>query len=163
MLISRNHGFQCIRDLQLRSSGQDFGNEFRHRGARSGRLDGEFVELDLAANAASLGAKVWQASGGREPLTLKGHTGYVMSVSWSSGGTRLATGSWDGTAKMWDVAGGRELLTLHGHTNRIASVAVAPDGQRIVTGSLDNTARVWMAASPEEVEAWRKEEQAVAK
>jgi 3D-(3,5/4)-trihydroxycyclohexane-1,2-dione acylhydrolase (decyclizing) len=62
VLISRNHGYQCIRDLQLRSTGRDFGNEFRRRDEGSGRLEGEFIELDLAANAASLGATVWEAS-----------------------------------------------------------------------------------------------------
>jgi 3D-(3,5/4)-trihydroxycyclohexane-1,2-dione acylhydrolase (decyclizing) len=53
--------FQCIRDLQLRSSAQDFGNEFR-RDPQSNRLSGDFIELDLAANAESLGARVWRVS-----------------------------------------------------------------------------------------------------
>ena len=62
VLISKNDGFQCIRDLQLRSSGQDFGNEFRTRDPQSNRLSGDFIELDLAANAESLGARVWRVS-----------------------------------------------------------------------------------------------------
>jgi 3D-(3,5/4)-trihydroxycyclohexane-1,2-dione acylhydrolase (decyclizing) len=62
LLISKNDGFQCIRDLQLRSAGRDFGNEFRTRGAESNRLDGEFIDVDLAANAASLGARTWSVS-----------------------------------------------------------------------------------------------------
>ena len=59
VLLSKNDGFQCIRDLQLRSSGRDFGNEFRSRNPRSNRLDGNFVEIDFAANAASFGARTW--------------------------------------------------------------------------------------------------------
>ena len=43
VVISKNDGFQCIRDLQLRSSGQDFGNEFRDARPRSNRLDGDYV------------------------------------------------------------------------------------------------------------------------
>ncbi len=62
VLISRNHGFQCIRDLQLRSSGQDFGNEFRLRDDATNRLAGEFVQLDLARTAQGLGAKAWDVS-----------------------------------------------------------------------------------------------------
>jgi 3D-(3,5/4)-trihydroxycyclohexane-1,2-dione acylhydrolase (decyclizing) len=62
VVLSRNYGYQCIRDLQLRSSGRDFGNEFRRRGQSSGRLDGEFIEIDYAANAASFGARVWSAA-----------------------------------------------------------------------------------------------------
>jgi len=62
VVISRNDGFQCIRDLQLRSSGHDFGNEFRRRDPASGRLEGEFIDIDFAANAASFGASVWEAA-----------------------------------------------------------------------------------------------------
>ncbi len=62
VMISKNYGFQCIRDLQLRATGQDFGNEFRRRDPRSGRLDGELIEIDFAANAASFGARVWEAA-----------------------------------------------------------------------------------------------------
>ena len=35
VMISKNDGYQCIRDLQLRSTGRDFGNEFRSRDASS--------------------------------------------------------------------------------------------------------------------------------
>jgi 3D-(3,5/4)-trihydroxycyclohexane-1,2-dione acylhydrolase (decyclizing) len=59
LLLSKNDGYQCIRDLQMRSVGRDFGNEFRSRGAGSNRLDGSYVELDYAANARSLGARTW--------------------------------------------------------------------------------------------------------
>jgi WD40 repeat protein len=48
-------------------------------------------------------AKVWDAAGGRELLTLTGPAGEVI-VSWSPDGTRLATGSEAGTAKVWDAA-----------------------------------------------------------
>ena len=59
VLLSKNDGFQCIRDLQLRSSGHDFGNEFRTRDPRSHRLDGNFIQIDYVANAASFGARAW--------------------------------------------------------------------------------------------------------
>jgi WD40 repeat protein len=100
---------------------------------------------------------------GREMLVLKGHDNWIRSVAFSPDGQRIVTGSEDKTAKLWDAENGRELLTLKGHTNRVDSVAFSPDGRRIATGSQDETARVWMVASPEEVEAWRKEEQPVAK
>ncbi len=96
-------------------------------------------------------AKVWDAAGGRELLTLKGHTSHVRSVSWSPDGTRLATGSEDGTAKVWDAAGGRELFTLKGHTGQVWSVAWSPDGTRLATGSYDSTAKVWDAAGGREL------------
>jgi 3D-(3,5/4)-trihydroxycyclohexane-1,2-dione acylhydrolase (decyclizing) len=57
LVLFVNHGFQCIRDLQLLKSGVDFGNEFRARGA-DGRLSGPTVEVDYAQNLASLGCGV---------------------------------------------------------------------------------------------------------
>ena len=94
---------------------------------------------------------MWDAAGGRELLTLRGHTGVVGSVSWSPDGTRLATGSEDGTAKVWDAAGGRELLTLKGHTGAVVPVSWSPDGTRLATGSADSTAKVWDAAGGREL------------
>ncbi len=104
--------------------------------------------------------KVWDAETGRELLTLKGHDRAVRSVAFSPDGRRILTGSWDKTAKVWDAETSRELLTLKGHTAEVWSVVFAPDGRRILTGSDDATAKVWMMASPEEVEAWQKEEEA---
>ncbi|MDX6561331.1 MAG: hypothetical protein QOD65_1145 [Gaiellales bacterium] len=62
VLLSKNDGFQCIRDLQVRSSGRAFGNEFRTRDEGTNRLEGEFVTIDLAANAAAFGARTWEAN-----------------------------------------------------------------------------------------------------
>jgi WD40 repeat protein len=78
--------------------------------------------------------------------TLIGHRSELLSVSWSPDGTRLATGSYDGTAKVWDAAGGRVLLTLRGHRGLVYCVSWSPDGMRLATGSQDNTAKVWDAA-----------------
>jgi hypothetical protein len=47
---------------------------------------------------------VWEAAGGRELLTLKGHTADVLAVAWSPDGQRLATRSWDRTARVWEAA-----------------------------------------------------------
>jgi 3D-(3,5/4)-trihydroxycyclohexane-1,2-dione acylhydrolase (decyclizing) len=48
VIVLVNRGFQSIHGLQRATTGQSFGNEFRRR-------DGAFVEVDYAANAASLG------------------------------------------------------------------------------------------------------------
>lgn len=51
-----NHGFASIGSLSDSVGSQRLGTAYRYRGADSGRLDGGFLPLDLAANAASLGA-----------------------------------------------------------------------------------------------------------
>ena len=62
LVLADNRGYQCIRALQVARAGHPFGNEFRHRNPDSKRLDGEYLDLDLAANAQSMGARVWRAS-----------------------------------------------------------------------------------------------------
>jgi len=62
VVLSENHGFQSIYGLQMARAGRDFGNEFRRRERRSKRLAGEYLELDFAANAASMGARTWRVS-----------------------------------------------------------------------------------------------------
>jgi len=59
IIISENHGYQCIRRLQMWRTGVNFGNEFRHRDLETNRLDGEYVRIDLTKNAESFGARAW--------------------------------------------------------------------------------------------------------
>ena len=66
VLISQNDGFQCIRDLQLRSSGKDFGNEFRQPLAPRTGSTATTSTLDLAANAAAFGARAFTANTAEE-------------------------------------------------------------------------------------------------
>jgi 3D-(3,5/4)-trihydroxycyclohexane-1,2-dione acylhydrolase (decyclizing) len=54
IVVLDNHGFSSIGGLSRSCGGDGFGTEYRYR--RNGRLEGDVIELDLAANAASLGA-----------------------------------------------------------------------------------------------------------
>lgn len=90
---------------------------------------------------------VWDALGGRQLFTLKGHSGCVRSVAFSPDGQRILSSSDDHTAKLWDAARDPAQIILLGHTNWIWAVAFSPDGQRVATASLDHTARIWDAAT----------------
>ncbi|HEX4132306.1 MAG TPA: 3D-(3,5/4)-trihydroxycyclohexane-1,2-dione acylhydrolase (decyclizing) [Pirellulales bacterium] len=59
VVVSENHGYQCIRRLQMWRTGVAFGNEFRERDSQSNRLEGEYVAIDIAKNAESFGARTW--------------------------------------------------------------------------------------------------------
>jgi len=66
IILSENHGFQCIRNLQMAKVGHSFGNEFRERDFKSNRLEGKFVPIDFAQNAESMGARAWRVKTGDE-------------------------------------------------------------------------------------------------
>ena len=75
----------------------------------------------------------------------------VLAVTFSSDGTRIASGSTDGSVMVWDAWTGKELKTLNGHTSYVTSVVFSHDGTRIVSGSLDGSARVWDAWTGKEL------------
>jgi 3D-(3,5/4)-trihydroxycyclohexane-1,2-dione acylhydrolase (decyclizing) len=61
IVLNDNHGYGCIHNLQRGSGGKSFGNEFRSRVGKTGRLEGKPLPVDFAKNAESLGAKVYRA------------------------------------------------------------------------------------------------------
>lgn len=62
IVISENHGYQVIRQLQMNRAGRSFGNEFRARDDATHRLEGDYVQIDFAQNAASMGARTWHVT-----------------------------------------------------------------------------------------------------
>lgn len=60
-VLVQNHGFASIGGLSESLGSQRFGTAYRYRGA-DGRLDGDYLPVDLATNAASLGADVIRVS-----------------------------------------------------------------------------------------------------
>src|SRR5260370_10226699 len=58
VVIVQNHGFASIGELSEKLGSQRFGTYYRYRNEETGRLDGDKLPIDLAANAESLGAHV---------------------------------------------------------------------------------------------------------
>jgi WD40 repeat protein len=56
---------------------------------------------------------------------LSGHGGEVTAVSWSPDGTRVASGSLDGTVRLWDARSGSCVGTLLGHGGHFRGELVA--------------------------------------
>ncbi|MGH3503073.1 MAG: 3D-(3,5/4)-trihydroxycyclohexane-1,2-dione acylhydrolase (decyclizing) [Nocardioidaceae bacterium] len=61
VVLVQNHGFASIGSLSEELGSQRFGTRYRYRDAGSGRLDGDKLPVDLAANAESLGVHVLRA------------------------------------------------------------------------------------------------------
>ena len=63
VILLQNDGFQSIHGHQKALVGHSLGNEFRVRDQASGKLDdGDFVEIDYAKNAESIGLRAWNAT-----------------------------------------------------------------------------------------------------
>ena len=87
---------------------------------------------------------------GRETSTLGGDGGNY-TVTFSSDGRTLASGSVNGTVKLWDVASGREFRTFSGSP---FSVAFSPDARILASsGSTldDHTVKLWDLPSGREL------------
>ena len=61
IVLVQNQGFGSIGSLSESLGSQRFGTRYRYRDPASGLLDGDVLPVDLAANAASLGADVIRA------------------------------------------------------------------------------------------------------
>jgi len=57
VVLVQNQGFGSIGALSESVGSQRFGTRYRYRSEASGRLDGDLLPVDLAANAASLGCR----------------------------------------------------------------------------------------------------------
>ena len=63
VILLQNDGFQSIHGHQKVLVGHSLGNEFRVRDQHTGKLDdGDFVSIDYAKNAESIGLRAWNVS-----------------------------------------------------------------------------------------------------
>jgi 3D-(3,5/4)-trihydroxycyclohexane-1,2-dione acylhydrolase (decyclizing) len=110
--VPENHGYQVIHRLQMGRSGQEFGNEFRYREgrlnlagdrAKPGRLEGDYLEVDLVQVAAGLGARAVRATSAAEVRVAldetRDHPGPVVIVV-----PTIPHADLPGAGAWWDVA-----------------------------------------------------------
>jgi len=107
----------------------------------------------LATGGEENTVKIWDAHGGAELRTLRGHTGDIYAVAISPDGRWVASGGEDSTVKVWDAHNDYRLArTFRGHTGIVSSLSISPDSRRLVSGSRDATVKVWdltqLAESP---------------
>mgnify|MGYP003950047629 FL=1 len=63
MILINNNGYASIGGLSESVGGEGFGTEFKYRNEKNDQIEGDYLPVDLAKNAESLGAKVYRTSG----------------------------------------------------------------------------------------------------
>jgi WD40 repeat protein len=117
----------------------------------------------LVASAGGRVVRLWDAAGGQEVRSFRGHTYSVDSLAYSRDGTMLASGSYDGV-RLWEVRSGKELrwLRVAGQEDHVTSyfwsMAFAPDGKVLASASGDGFVRLWDTGSGKLQRAWKASE-----
>ena len=99
--------------------------------------DGKF--LAYAARGDNF-VRVWNIDTGRQTLALK-HNSAAAAVAFNADGTKLGTGSYDGTARVWELPSGNELERTS-HSGGAEVVSFSPRGNRFAAGGIDGSVSV---------------------
>lgn len=94
----------------------------------------------------SMGAGVAGGEGDEadaERVTLSGHRGAVLSLSFSSDGAQLASGGSDTLVVLWDVVGEAGICKLRGHRGAVTGVALLASLSAVASVSKDGSLRLW--------------------
>ena len=74
---------------------------------------------------------------------LRGHTGPLGDIAWSTDSQTLQSCSADMTLREWSIASPMEKQRLSGHSQDVYSVVFSPDGETLASASADKTVRIW--------------------
>jgi len=81
---------------------------------------------------------------GSTVMTLTGHDGAVSSVSYSSDGRLLASGSNDGSVRIWDTRTGEEaMFPMRSGDRKVLSVDFARNGKWVASGTESGAVCIW--------------------
>ena len=106
----------------------------------------DFIIIGSMENTCAIVDMATALPEGKKTRDLQGHDGYVGSVKFIEGGSKVVSAGGDADVKYWDAERGQEILTLHGHETDAGSIsfpAGVKGGSTFCTGSTDKTVKLW--------------------
>jgi len=104
---------------------------------------------NIIAVGSTHGIIILDATTGSQIAILSGHAEPVFSLAFSSDGTLLVSGSYDGIIKLWDMQTGGVVKTFCGYTEPVYSISISVDHTTIVSGHGSEAIRLWNIQSGE--------------
>jgi len=94
-------------------------------------------------------ARLWNAQSGQLTAALTGHTGEVLTGSFSPDGARVVTSAQDKTVRVRDAMTGKQQIAFGEHKTSISAAFFFPDNSRVVSIGSEGKAMVWNASTGE--------------
>lgn len=80
------------------------------------------------------------------------HSREVNALAYSPDGTKVASGSSDGTVRIWDLGNGHEILTYTGHTDKVRCLVWSADGNTIASAGMEKNIKIWNASTGKDIQ-----------
>ena len=75
--------------------------------------------------------------------SIGGHSGRILTMTWSPNGIDIASGGDDNLIKIWDLRKKKNLYSIPGHNKLVSCLKYNQNGSVLVSSSFDNTCKIW--------------------
>ena len=95
--------------------------------------------------------RVFDITSGKGDMVINAHKSQINSLSLSSDGKLLASGSANGNIKIWNILTGDKLFEFSAHSKLVTSLSFSFDGSMLASGSLDHKLKIWDITNKKEI------------